>query len=70
MARGLFDHSYDRETLSGMPVKFTDGRDGIISGRLQAFARVRSLDGQIDHEYAWSTVAWEYVDKGKPFPVR
>lgn len=73
VARHLFDHSYDTATLAGMRIRFTDGCEGTITGRLEPFARVRSLPSaphQHDHGYAWETVAWEYIDKGRPFPVR
>ena len=73
MAKQLFDHSYDTHTLAGMPVKFVDGCDGIISGGSEPFARIRSLPSAPhahNFEYAWPTVAWAYVDKGKAFPVR
>ena len=73
MAKFLFENSYDTQTLVGMRVKFTDGCDGIISGASQPFALVRSLPSAPhthSFEYAWPTVAWSYVDKGRPFPVR
>ena len=72
-ARHLFDHSYDTRTLTGMPIRFVDGCEGVISGASLPYAHVRSLvtaPHVHDFEYAWETVAWAYIDKGKAFPIR
>lgn len=73
MAKHLFENSYDVPTLVGMPIRFTDGCEGRISRIDDRFAGIRSVASAAHHhsfEYAWETVAWSYVDKGKPFPIR
>ena len=73
MARHLFEHSYDVPTLNGYPIVFTDGCVGKVTNIDGRFAHVRSLpSAEHDHgphEYAWSTVAWQYIDKGRAFPT-
>jgi len=72
-ARHLANHSYDTRTLSGMPIKFVDGCDGMITGASEPFARVTTVGNAPHHhsfEYAWETVAWAYVDKNKAFPIK
>lgn len=72
MARHLAEHSYDVPTLHGYPIRFADGCEGSVSNIDGRFAMVRSLPSQPHShqaEHAWSIVAWEYIDKGRPFPV-
>jgi hypothetical protein len=33
-----------------------DGKDAIISGRLQKFGRVSTLDGKQSYEWCWQTI--------------
>lgn len=48
--------------------RFADGRPAVVTGARETFAHVRTLDGAIDHTYAWHTVQ-RYADSGKAFPV-
>ena len=68
VCQGDYTCSDCRRLLVGESVDFTDGRKGVIAGRLLPFASVVSFDGMIRHEYTWSTVQ-RYVESGKAFPV-
>ena len=72
MARHLFEHSYDVSTLNGTAVIFADGCHGVIRNE-DGQAVIRQLGDRPAHTHefrtSWSIAAWEYIDKGRPFPT-
>ena len=71
MAKHLAESSYDVNTLNGTAVLIEDGCYGVIRN-VEGMAVIRQLGDIHKHEFhtTWPVAAWEYIDKGKRFPIR